>query len=107
MFIVYLPFRSNKQTNNTLKQNIMINYNKLMAHNPTSFGTMVNSLGQTIEFYEHPTKGDEAEVLCVCHELQLADYSTFYETTDMLEDHKEYEPSFQNGKLVIGDFLNS
>jgi hypothetical protein len=85
----------------------MINYGKLMAHNPTSFGTIVNSLGQIIEFYEHPIKGDGAEVLCVCHELQLADYSTFFETDDMTADHKEYEPSFQDGKLYIGDMLNS
>jgi hypothetical protein len=80
-----------------------MNYQKLMQHNPTSYGTMLNSLGQTIEFYEHPFKGDEAEVICVSHELQLAEYSTFFETDDMIADHKEYEPSFQDGKLHIGD----
>jgi len=83
----------------------MINYTKLMAHNPTSFGTHINAIGQTIEFYEHPLKGDEAQVICVCHDLQLAEYSTFYETTDMVQDHKEYEPSFIDGQLYIGDML--
>lgn len=85
----------------------MINYSKLMGHNPTSFGTMVNALGQTIEFYEHPLKGDESPVLCVCHELQLAAYSTFYETDDMTAEHGEYAPSFQDGKFYIGDMLEA
>ena len=82
-----------------------MNYAKLMQHNPTSYGTWVNLAGQTIEFYEHPLKGDEAEVICVCHELQLADYSTFFETDDMTASHREYEPSFINGVLHIGDMV--
>ena len=80
----------------------MINYNKLMSHKPTSFGTMVNSIGQTIEFYEHPLKGDEAEVIAVCHELQLAAYSSFFEIDDMIAEHGEYEPTFEGGQLLIG-----
>lgn len=84
----------------------MLNYTKLMSHNPTSFGTHVNVLGQTIEFYEHPLKGDEAEVICACHDLQLAAYSSFFEIDDMIQDHREYEPSFQNGKFYIGDMLS-
>lgn len=79
------------------------NYEKLMSKNPTSFGTHVNSLGQTIEFYEHPIHGDGAEVICVSHELKLAANSTFFETDDMIAEHREYEPSFQDGKLFIGD----
>lgn len=82
-----------------------MNYQKLMLHNPTSFGTWVNTDGQTIEFYEHPLKGDEAQVICVCHELQLAENSTFFETEDMMGEHREYEPSFFEGKLYIGQFL--
>ncbi len=81
----------------------MLNYAKLMEHKPTSYGEMVNSKGQTIEFYEHPTKGDEAEVLCVSHDLKLAAYSTFFETDDM-EGGEDYEPSFEDGKLLIGGF---
>lgn len=85
----------------------MINYEKLMSHNPTSFGTHVNLLGQTIEFYEHPLKGDEAEVICACHDLKLAANSSFFETDDMINtEHREYEPSFQDGKFYIGDMLN-
>jgi hypothetical protein len=79
-------------------------YEKLMEYNPTVYDKMINSLGQEIEFVEHPTKGDETFVICVCHELKLAAYSCFFETTDMMEDHKEYEPTFVNGKLLIGGF---
>ena len=35
---------------------------------------------------------------------KLADYSTFFELDDMTADHKEYEPTFVNGKLLIGGF---
>jgi hypothetical protein len=79
-----------------------LSYEKLMEHNPTSYGTMVNSIGQVIEFYEHPIHGDMAEVICVSHELKVADYSTFMETDDMLEEHAEYEPSFRNDDFTIG-----
>ena len=81
-----------------------MNYEKLMSYTPTSYGTMVNSEGQEIEFLEHPLRGDEAQVIVVCHALKLAEYSGFYETDDMMESHKEYEPSFIDGKLYIGDF---
>lgn len=82
----------------------MINYDKLMALSPFSFGKITNSIGQEIEFFEHPTLGDMAEVICVCHELRLAEYSTFFETDDMTAEHREYEPSFVDGLLFIGDF---
>lgn len=83
-----------------------MNYQKLMNLNPTSFGKMINSKGQEIEFLEHPLKGDEAPVICACHALQLADSSTFFETDDMMADHKEYEPTFEDGKLLIGGFAD-
>jgi len=81
-----------------------MNYKKLMEHNPTEYDRMINSKGQEIVFYEHPLRGDEFPVIIVCHELELADYTDFMETTDMMEDHKEYEPSFVNGKLYIGEY---
>jgi hypothetical protein len=81
-----------------------MNYQKLMQNNPTEYDRMINSKGQEIVFYEHPFRGDEFPVIIVCHELELADYTDFMETTDMMEDHKEYEPSFVDGKLYIGEF---
>lgn len=83
----------------------MLNYQKLVDDNPTEYGRMVNSLGQEIVFVEHPYRGDEAPVICICHELKKASYSTFYELDDMLADHKEYEPSFQDGHFLIGQFI--
>jgi hypothetical protein len=82
----------------------MLNYKKLMEADPTEYDRMTNSLGQEIVFYEHPYKGDEFPVIIVCHELKLADYTDFMETTDMMEDHNEYEPSFVDGKLYIGGY---
>lgn len=81
-----------------------MNYERLMANKPTSYGKMVNSLGQEIEFFEHPFKGDEFPVIIVCHALKLADHTDFMETDDMTADHKEYEPSFVDGVLNIGRF---
>lgn len=74
-----------------------------MHLNPTSFGKMMNDKGQLIEFYEHPIYGDESPIICVCHELNYASSSDFYETDDMEAEHGEYQPSFnKNGILVIG-----
>jgi hypothetical protein len=71
-----------------LNINRLINYNKLMSHNPTSYGVMMNDKGQQIEFFEHPILGDESDIICACHELQLADYTGFYETDDMMAESK-------------------
>lgn len=83
----------------------MLNYQKLMENDPSEYGRMINSLGQEIVFVEHPYRGDEAPVICVCHDLKKAAYSTFYELDDMMADHKEYEPSFQDGQFLIGQFI--
>ena len=78
----------------------MLNYTKLMAHKPTVYGEMVNSLGQTVVFAEHPLRGDEHPVICICHELELAGTSTFFETEEM--EDEVYEPTFVDGRLLIG-----
>ena len=83
----------------------MLNYTKLTEQNPTIYTTFVNSLGQTIDLVEHPTKGDEAQIIAVCHDLKLACYTDFFDTDDMLADHKEYEPKFVDGLLLHGDFV--
>lgn len=83
----------------------MLNYAELIAQNPHIHSKFTNSIGQEIEFVEHPTRGGDYPVICVCHALKLAACSDFYETTDMLEEHKEYEPKFIDGAFWIGDFL--
>lgn len=80
----------------------MLNYLKLTALNPTVYATMINSLGQTIKLVEHPTKGDETEIIAICDELKLASYTDFYDLDDMLAEHKEYEPLFINGEFQHG-----
>lgn len=80
-----------------------MNYAKLMNFNPTSYGEMTNSKGQRIEFFEHPIWGDASPVICVCHELELAESSSFFDTDDMTAEHGEYQPWFnETGKLQIG-----
>lgn len=80
-----------------------MNYTKLMSYNPTSYGKITNSKGQEIEFFEHPLLGDEAFVICACHNIQSAAYSPFFEIDDMTASHREYEPWFdEHNKLKIG-----
>ena len=76
-----------------------------MELNPTEYGRMVNSLGQEIIFVEHPLKGEDSPIICVCKELELSALSTFYDLDDMIAEHKEYEPSFKDGKFYIGDSI--
>mgnify|MGYP003606717051 CR=1 FL=1 len=80
-------------------------YPKLLIYEPTVLATLTNSLGQEIELVEHPTKGDEGFVIAICHDLKLAEDTPFFDLADMLAEHKEYEPSFVDGKLHIGGFL--
>lgn len=81
-----------------------MNYQKLMNQNPFLLESIVNSKCQNICFYEHPILGDSSDIICVCHKLKLAAHSGFFDLDDMTASHKEYEPSFENGKLYIGGF---
>jgi hypothetical protein len=80
-----------------------MNYEKLMNQNPTELGSITNSKGQLITFYEHPILGDEAEVICVCHDMRVASYSGFFELDDMMAEHGEYEPWFDMNEYRVGD----
>jgi hypothetical protein len=80
-----------------------MNYQKLMSWNPTVYDEMINSKGQKITFVEHPTRGDEWPVIAVCHELEVAATTDFFETDDMMATHAAYEPWFTSaGDLVFG-----
>lgn len=82
-----------------------MNYFKLMAQEPTVYDSMTNSYGQLIHFVEHPLHGDAAPIIVVCHDLQLAAMTDFYDLEDMTASHGEYEPSFDEyGDLYIGRF---
>lgn len=92
------PYRDLKEIANPNK----LNYEKLVALEPTIYDTLTNSLGQIIELVEHPTKGDTTQVIAVCHTLKLAYYTDFFDLDDMLAEHKEYEPIFINGEFQHG-----
>ena len=80
----------------------MLNYTKLMALEPTKYGQMTNSVGQIIDFYEHPTRGDEHPVIAVCHYHKLAATTDFYDLDNMIAEHREYEPWFCDGQFFHG-----
>ena len=82
-----------------------LSYTKLMAHSPYKLDEMTNTYGQLIEFYEHPTQGDEYPVIAACHELQLAANTEFFELDDMTDSHGEYQPVFVGGELHFGNDL--
>ena len=81
-----------------------MNYLKLKSFNPTEYDKMINSKGQIIRFVEHPIYGDEFEVIAMCDELEAAGATGFFELDDMLDEHGEYEPWFdENKNLNIGN----
>ena len=79
-----------------------LNYEKLMAHNPEKFTDcdIVNQLGQTVGFYEHPTMGDEYPVIAIFEGLGVAVLTDFYECDDFYTD-SDYNPILlPNGDVV-------
>jgi len=75
-----------------------INYKSLMALNPTKYGSRVNQLGQTIDLYEHPIRGDEYAVIAVLHEEKVAYNTGHYDCEDFYED-SEYMPVYMHGTM--------
>lgn len=65
----------------------------------TLYGSMENDMGQLIEFVEHPLLGDEAPIICMCRELELAQESEFWDLHDM-KSNDDYMPLFLDGKLI-------
>lgn len=60
-----------------------------MEHEPTKLGSITNQLGQLVEFYEHPTLGDEAPVYAKIGDVVIN--TGLYETDDFHSD-SEYNP---------------
>ena len=79
-----------------------MNYSKLMNLNPTKYGEIMNNKGQLIEFYEHPIYGQDAPVIAVCHALQIASKTDFFELDDMISKHGEYTPVFIDDSIHYG-----
>lgn len=75
---------------------------KLMAMNPTEYGTHVNVLGQKTTFLEHPIHGDGSEVLALIE----ADDTTYLVNTDFFDTedltNPEYEVLIWEGRPICG-----
>jgi fumarate reductase subunit C len=83
------------------------NYKKLMSERPTFYYAMTNSWGQKINFYEHPYLGDETFVIAVCHELELAQDTEFFDLDDMTsKTYDDYHVFFKNGEIIYGYEIN-
>lgn len=78
-----------------------MDYKKLVEHDPTEYGRLTNRLGQEIIFVEHPFKGDEHPVVAICHELEVARTTEFFDIDDMMLA-EDYEPFFIKGELQYG-----
>ena len=75
-----------------------LKYDKLMALNPTKYGTKVNQLGQIVDFYEHPLQGDEYPVIAVIEAEKVAYCTDFYDLEDFYDD-SEYMPVYMHGTM--------
>ena len=71
---------------------LLLDYNRLMNYELVEEGTMTNSLGQTITFIEDPTQVQGINVICVCHDLEFASYSSYPTMKEMLGEG--FEPTF-------------
>ena len=72
----------------------LINYDKLMANDPTWYHEIKNQLGQLVTFYEHPFLGDESSVLGTINNVAFD--TGFFDTEDMYKD-SDYLPVLCGG----------
>lgn len=70
-----------------------------MDYNPFIYGSVTNKLGQTFEFAEHPTKGDNVGVCIIYHAEKIVCISDFWDWEEMTIP--EYTPYFVNGQIEI------
>lgn len=68
-----------------------------LGEKPHEYERLINSLGQEIVFYEHPTFGDMDSIFVYFPKEDRLFDSNFFELDDMLADHKEYEPVIVDG----------
>lgn len=85
---------------------LKLKFDKIMEFNPSIYDEFINSQGKKIIFCEHPFYGDEYPVLVVFPDDKVAFVSDFFETIDMMAEHKEYEPVLIDGGICIYGFEN-
>ena len=62
---------------------------KFFAHHPSKIGGMINTKLQHVEFFEHPTQGDEAPVFGV---IDGTLFNTGFFDLDDMAQGLEFEP---------------
>lgn len=82
-----------------------LSFGKLMAFNPTLLDTMINQIGQRVNFYEHPTKGDEYTVLGVFPDFNIAFDTDHWDTSDFY-DYSDYNPIYKDGRVFSAFEVN-
>ena len=75
-----------------------LKFKKIEELNPHVYDKIINKTGQKVEFWEHPTLGDDYPVIVAFPELELAFNSEFMETSDMTGGD-DYEPHCVDGEL--------
>ena len=81
-----------------------LNYDKLMALEPTEYGRAVNQLEQEIIFYEHPTQGDYYPVIAAFPEFKIAVCTDFYDLGDFCEG-SEYMPVYIEKEGIVVSYF--
>lgn len=79
---------------------VRVNFQWLVDMNPTIYGSIQNDMGQEIEFVEHPLMGDEAPIICLCREDEVAAESEFFDLCDLTRGG-DYTPFFIDGQLKM------
>lgn len=81
----------------------IVDYKELMSHNPTKLrcSGIINSHGQTVDFYEDPLIGEDGSVIGVINEVAFK--TGFFDTGDLFEK-SDYLPVLISGSSVICEF---
>lgn len=75
-----------------------ITLERLKASNPLLLGVITNSLGQRVEFYEHPFEGDMYPVIAVIEDKAMN--TGFFDMDDFYEG-SEYLPYLRDNEIKI------
>jgi len=75
-----------------------LSYTSLMNLKPTFYSSIINQLGQKVDFYEHPTQGDESEIIGVIEKYKEAFQTGFFDTEEFYKD-SDYNPVYMHGSV--------
>ena len=76
----------------------VLNYKKVMALKPTLLDTVINQMGQKVELYECPMRGERLPVIAVIAEFKEMVYTDFFDTSDFYVG-SDYNPVYMHGYI--------